>query len=136
MTLSSPDAMIAVYEVRPYWGPELQRQFADTPVVIRECRSLCDLLPSVQGFRFVLLVVDLEPAIEKVLDWLISEFKVDRHRWPIIACGSIETLDLEWSLREAGVTAFLPDVISGESFARLCRKQLGIPVSNAIRIIE
>jgi hypothetical protein len=45
---------------------------------------------------------------------------------PIIACGSASTTELEWRLRETGVTAFLPEVIPGDEFARLCRRQLGL----------
>ena len=59
--------------------------------------------------------------------WLSADVTRQIRRCPIIACGSAATMELEWLLREMGVTAFLPDVIPGSAFARLCRRQLGLP---------
>jgi hypothetical protein len=121
----SPDTIIAVFELRPFWGPELQRQFGHSSIVIRECRAVNDLLPSTDGFEKALIVIDLDSAIENCIKWLGVDVKQHLHQWPIIACGSAATADFEWPLREAGVTAFLPEIISGDAFAKLCRRQLG-----------
>jgi hypothetical protein len=125
MTTHSPESVIAVFEKRPYVGPELQRQFARSSVLVRECRSIGELLPLVADFDSALLVIDFDSAIESCLRWLYANAESNLRRWPIVGCGSAAVADLEWRLREAGVTAFLPDVVSGDRLARLCRKQLG-----------
>jgi len=126
MSANSFDSIVAVFERQPCRGPELQRQFDRTRITVRECRSVSDLLPSISGFESALLVIDFDAAMLDCLNWLGSgEVNRSRH-CPIIACGSADTMDLEWLLREAGITAFLPDVISGDEFARLCRSQLGL----------
>lgn len=126
MSINAPSAVIAVFESRPYWGPELQRQFIQMPVVIRECRTTKDLLPSISGFPSALLVIDLDAGLEDCLAWLGSDLMISADSYPIVACGTDATAELEWLLRDAGVTAFLPDVIPGDDFARLCRRQLGL----------
>lgn len=125
-SLRPPQSIIAVFELRPYWGPELQRQFEHTCIGVRECRSLTDLFPSVADIEPALLVIDLDADVEGCLKWLVSDAGSQTKNYPIIACGSTATLDLEWTIREMGVTAFLPDVIPGDDFARLCRRQLGL----------
>ena len=124
MSIKSPDAVIAVFELHPYWGPELQRQFQSDSVAVIECRSVRDLFPIVEGFSKGLIVIDLDAAIMDCLDWLGNEVAKHPVPVPIIAVGSATTADLEWRLREAGVTAFLPELIAGNEFARLCRRQL------------
>ena len=126
MSVKSQECVIAVFEKRPYWGPELQRQFAQASIVIRECRTVGDLLPAIAGFETALMVMDLDSGLGDCLDWLGTNTVKDGIHCPIIACGSAATANLEWRLREIGVTAFLPDVISGNDFARLCRRQLGL----------
>ena len=124
MSINSPDAVIAVFELQPYWGPELQRQFQSSNIVVTECRSVNDLLPIVEGFSKALIVIDLDAAIADCLSWLGTVVAKHPVRIPIIAIGSVATAELEWRLREAGVTAFLPELIAGPDFARLCRRQL------------
>lgn len=124
MSINSPDAVIAVFELLPYWGPELQRQFQSDNVAVTECRSVGDLFPIVDSFSNPLIVIDLDAAITDCLDWLGTEVAKHPVRVPIIAIGSASTADLEWRLREAGVTAFLPELMAGSDFARLCRRLL------------
>lgn len=126
MITETPDVTIAVLEFRPYWGPELKRQFANTPFGIRECRSVSGVDDVVCDFHPVLLIIDLEIGIEDCLGWLGQRFPADSRRFPIIVCGSPASLEFEWLLRELGVAEFLPDVIPGDQFARLCRWQLGL----------
>ena len=118
--------MIAIFESRPYWGPELQRQFEHTNVTLREFRSVGDLSVSIVGFGTSLIVLDLDAALVDCVKWLGSGNSEQLLRLPIIAIGSSATAELEWLLREAGVTVFLPDMITGEELAKLCRRQLGI----------
>ena len=124
MSINSPDAVIAVFERKPYWGPELQRQFQTDHVTVTECRSVGDLFPIVDGFSKALIVIDLDAAITECLAWLGSEVATHPVRLPIVAIGSAATAELEWQLREAGVTAFLPELLAGSDFARLCRRLL------------
>lgn len=123
------NTVISVFEARPYWGPELQRQFENSTTTIRECRSLSDLIPSTQGFDAALIVIDLESDLENALAWFIENWRESLHTCPLIACGSPSVSDLEWILRETGVTAFLPEVLSGDAFARLCRRHLNLPAN-------
>lgn len=125
-TTKSPDAVIAVFERQPYWGPELQRQFSDASIRVRECRSLSDLPSAVEGFAARLFVIDIQADPPGCLAWLGSLRRDASCDCPIIACGAPDQTELEWILREAGVSAFLCDVIPGDDFARLCRRQLGI----------
>ena len=124
MTTDAHKAAIAVFEKLPYWGPELQRQFEHSVIAVRECRSLCDLLPAVEPFDSALLVIDLAAGLSECLDWLGTDFQKQCHRIPVIALGSPETAELEWIRRDAGVTAFLPQFLAGDDLARLCRRQL------------
>ncbi len=124
MPINSPDAVIAVFELQPYWGPELQRLFQTDNVAVTECRSVDDLFPIVDGFSKALIVVDLDAALVDCLTWLGNNVAKRPVRVPIIAIGSAATAELEWRLREAGVAAFLPELIAGTDFARLCRRLL------------
>ena len=117
--------IIAVFERQPFWGPELQRQFEHGAVDVRECRAVGDLLPGVDSYPSALLVIDFDSGPAACLNWLKDELRVHPKAWPVIACG-IATRELEWVLREAGVTALLPEFVSGEKLARLCRRQLGL----------
>lgn len=126
MITDKPDATIAVFERHPYWGPELKRQFENAPINIRECRSVSDLQHLISAFTPILLVVDLEAGTEDCISWLSSRFGQHSRGIPVVACGSSATSALEWSLRELGVSVFLPEVISGEEFARICRWQIGL----------
>ena len=124
MSINSPDAVIAVFELQPYWGPELQRQFQTDKVAVTECRSVYDLFPIVDSFAKGLIVIDLDVAISDCLAWFGNNVAKHPVRVPIIAIGSAVTADLEWRLREAGVTAFLPELMATSDFARLCRRLL------------
>lgn len=125
MVMTSADIAIVVFEAQPYWGPELLRQFQHTEIAIRECRKVDDLLPAANQLALGLLVVDLSSGLKDCLHWF-NDVSCNRQRWPIIACGSNHTADLEWALRDAGVSAYLPDIVTGTEMAHLCRKLLGL----------
>lgn len=122
--MGNTDSIIAVYEPRPYWGPELQRQFLGSSIAIREYRALNDLIPSIAPFPRAILVIDFHEMLHDCLSWLTANFRNPLLDCPKIACGSKESDDLEWFVRDLGVTAFLPDVIPGDDFAHLCRRLL------------
>ncbi|WP_010588130.1 hypothetical protein [Schlesneria paludicola] len=121
-----PSHIVAVFERQPFWGPELQRQFKQSSVEVRECRVVGDLLPTIEEFPSALIFIDLESGLEECLSWLRSELRVHPHPCPVIACGAATATDLAWVLREAGVTALLAEFVPGEKLARLCRRQLGL----------
>lgn len=123
---SPAETAIIVYETNPFWGPELQRQFFNSPIAICECRAIVDLAQIAEPFRSGLFVVDLAADLAGTIHWLRQTQRTRTNRWPVIAIGSAETLTMEWNLREAGVTAYLPDFVGGDEFAKLCRRQLGL----------
>ncbi len=116
-------ACVAVYEKRPYWGPELQRQFVARNVLVRECRSLSDLVPATNGFTSSLILLDLDSAPADCLAWLSLQFHEPLRR-PVVACASNDLADLEWTVREAGAIGFVGDDAAGRELARLCLRQL------------
>ena len=117
--------VVAIYERSPFWGPELQRQFQDSLILVRECRVFADLVSAVAGFESALIVVQLDAEVMECLQWLEGVGVRQRQTIPIVVCGSSATRELEWQLREVGVTAFLPTPPTGEDFARLCLRLLG-----------
>jgi hypothetical protein len=123
VSLNPPEIVIAVFELVPYWVPELQRQFHQTNVTIRGCCQARDLFPAVADAPSAVLVIDLATSLTEIVVWLRTEVTRCRVRIPMIALGSAATAELEWLLRDAGVTAFLPDPTTGAELARLCRRQ-------------
>lgn len=121
--VSNPFAIV-VFEKQPYWGPELQRQFQHSDVLVRECRSIRDLLAGAGALDKTLFVIDLEADLEQTLEWFGTGLAICHVSIPIIALGSKAHGELEWVLREAGVSAFLPEFVTGEHLARLCRRML------------
>jgi hypothetical protein len=124
VSIDSHKAVIAVFENQPYWGPELQRQFLQSGIIVSECRSIRNLIPAIEAFPSALFVIDLDSDLADFVNWLGNDFVQHSVRVPIIALGSAATAELEWRLREAGVTAFLPEFVPGQELARLCRRML------------
>ena len=105
---------VAVFEQRPWWAPELQRQFGDAPVTVRGCRSAADALHAdVAVLQFDPAPADVLPALGR-----IAASGVDRG---VIIVASPEWLDLEWTLRELGVDAIVDEQIGGADLAALLR---------------
>ncbi|MEK6259363.1 MAG: hypothetical protein AABP62_12170 [Planctomycetota bacterium] len=121
--MTQPTACIAVFEKRPFWGPELQRQLVARNVLIRECRALGDLIPATNDFAAALILLDIDSAPVDCLAWLSLQFREPLRR-PVIACASTDLADLEWTVREAGAIGFVGDDASGRELARLCWRQL------------
>jgi hypothetical protein len=113
----SPIGSVAVFEERPWWAPELQRQFRDEPVAVRGCRSAADAL------RADVVVLQLGAAPADVLHSLARQMTAGSDRGVIIVAES-GLSDLEWGVRELGADAFVGEQIAGEDLARLCRRLL------------
>lgn len=121
--MTQPAACVAVFEKRPYWGPELQRQFVARNVLVRECRTLNDLVPAANDFAAAVILLDMDSAPVECLSWLGLQLRESLRR-PVIACASTDLADLEWTVRETGAIAFVGDEASGGELARLCLRQL------------
>lgn len=118
-----PTRCVAVFERRPFWGPELQRQLAEQQVEVRECRSVQDLDTATKDVASAVVLLDLESAPAECLGWLGRQIR-EPHARSVIACVSADLADLEWTVREAGAVAFVSDEVTGAELARLCLRQL------------
>ena len=121
--MTQPTACVAVFEKRPYWGPELQRQFVARDVVVRECRSLGDLILATNAYSAAMILLDMDSAPVDCLTWLGLQFREPQRR-PVVVCASTDLADLEWTVREAGAITFVNETASGGELARLCLRQL------------
>ena len=114
-----------VFESRPRWEPELQRQFRNESVRVRGCRTLSEL----SAFAFPpiaeVLVLDLPEDLAECLQWLSKLVAPPTVPSVIVLCSS-EAADLEWTLRDVGVREVLSGDLSGEQLARTCRRQFAI----------
>jgi DNA-binding NtrC family response regulator len=120
-TGAAAEATIVVFEKRPRWAPELERQFLDQGVRVRACRMTADILPRLARSRSV-AVLDLEAGAADCLQFLGRV--VGRTPFvPAIVIGSARTAELEWPTRELGAVDFVFDSVSGEELAALCRRQ-------------
>lgn len=104
----------------------MQRQLVARNVLVRECRSLSDLIPATNDFASALILLDIGSAPVDCLAWLSLQFREPLRR-PVIACASTDLADLEWTLREAGAIGFVSDDASGGELSRLCLRQLRLP---------
>ena len=121
---------VFVFETKPRWTPELQRQFNDEDIRVRNCPSTSELVTLLESCT---VSGDTTPAFVVVLDFaagaaeclqFLGRLISRAGPWPIIVIGSSRTAELEWSVRELGALEFVVDYISGEDLARLCRRQL------------
>jgi hypothetical protein len=112
-----PLASVAVFERRPWWTPELQRQFRDEPVAVRGCRSAADAL------RADVAVLQLGAAPADVLHSIARRMTAGCVQGVVVVTKS-ELSDLEWGVRELGADAFVGEQVAGEDLARLCRRLL------------
>lgn len=118
--MSHTQKCITVYERKPLWVPELQRQFLHDPVQVRQENSPQEalLLHGKDQNGLVILQLEAAPADCLRLLWNRMEAKL---QIPVIVIHSQEFASLEWSVRELGVSEFLTDTVSGERLARIIR---------------
>jgi hypothetical protein len=121
--IAQPTACVAVFEKRPFWGPELQRRLATRRVLVRECRTTGDLIPATSGYGAAVILLDVTSAPTDCLTWLGWQFREPQRR-PVIAAAASELVELEWTLREVGAIAFVDESTPGCDIARLCLRQL------------
>jgi DNA-binding response OmpR family regulator len=111
-----------VFEKRPRWGPELQRQFENEGVRVIECRSLADVAERTTGVRHGVVLLDLAFKTAECLRFLGRRLN-DGTALPVFVVGSNRLAGLEWSVRDLGATAFFAHTIPGHQMADLCRRQ-------------
>lgn len=113
---------IVIFERRPRWGPELQRQLAGEEIRVRWCTELSEVerRTADTGTNVVVLHFDETPG--ECLQWIEHAGRSPRPV-PVICIGSEQTSDLEWIARELGGLQFYPEFVSGREIAALCRRQ-------------
>lgn len=123
---NSTEAVIAVLELKPRWAPELQRQFLQSSVEVRECRTVKDLLRELDGIPTGLRIVDLDPFVEELVNAFTTRKFSQLTQLPTIGIASPSLDHLEWILRDAGLSEFLPNTVTGDELNRICRRQLAL----------
>ena len=114
---------IVVLEARPFWTPELQRQFDGEPVVVRGCRNWSELQERSRDATAAVMLLELEGLAAECLSGLTRRLELAA-REPVIVISSPRFAELEWVLREAGVSSVFPDLPTGADVARCCRRWL------------
>ncbi len=114
-------ASVVVVERRPRWAPELRRQFSADEIPVRAARSFDDGLArtTFDGLLVVDLAVDLEACLEH-----LGRQRGCANAIHVIALVDDRTAELEWTLRELGAKAVLPNTTTGERLASVCRRRL------------
>lgn len=111
-----------VFERRPHWAPELERQFANETIRIVECRSLSDVAERSAGVARGVILLDLSFKTAECLRFLGRRLGHEA-ALPIFVVVSNKMAELEWSVRDLGATAFFAKTIPGHEMAGLCRRQ-------------
>ncbi|MCA9072825.1 MAG: hypothetical protein KDA84_28070 [Planctomycetaceae bacterium] len=113
---------ILIFERRPRWVPELERQFLGQEFRIRGCATLQDLETRLTFNPGGLCLVELDAAPGEGL--LFLGRLMARARSPKIIVVATQTFhELEWVIRELGVITFLEEPIPGDDMAAWCRRQ-------------
>lgn len=127
--MSNLEQRIVVFESRPRWEPELQRQFQGEPIRVSGCRTWSELSSMVfpnsplatKTARLAnLVVIDLPNEAADGLQWLSRISSPMRTSAVVVLC-SVEAADLEWSLRDAGVEQVFVGELTSDRLARSCR---------------
>ena len=112
---------IAVFEARPRWAPELDRQFLDEDVQIRAVRRTRELLDAIEPGAAGLLVLDLEADPAACLVFL-GRMHALGTGIPALVVVDREAGDLEWAVRELGATSVVDEYVPGHVLAATCRR--------------
>jgi DNA-binding response OmpR family regulator len=115
-------ATAVVFEKRPRWGPELERQFESENVRVVECRSLADVVERSNPVKRGVILLDLGFKTVDCLRFLGRHLN-DGAALPVFVIGSTRLAALEWSVRDLGAAAFFAKTIPGHEMAELCRRQ-------------
>jgi DNA-binding NtrC family response regulator len=116
---------VIVFEKRPRWAPELQRQFVTEDVRVIACRSVRDVEERAAAVARGMVLLDASPAPADCLQFL-KRGLLDPDALPVIIVASKALAEREWLFRELGAIAFFARTISGHEMASLCRKQWAV----------
>ncbi len=108
-----------VYEKRPRWESELKRELAGKGLHVRPCRSPADVLELAARMPGCVLVIDLACGPADGLQ-LLGQLVGRRIEARAVLISQPGLADLEWPARELGVSAILPETVSGTDLAGLC----------------
>jgi hypothetical protein len=117
----APPATI-VLEKRSRWAPELERQFVNENVRVIGCRSFHDVMAHSVDTACGAILIDLAADPVESLRFLARR-AAETSRLPVLVIGSEQTAELEWPLRDLGVTAFFARRVAAHEVAALCRRQ-------------
>ena len=119
---------LIVFEEKPWWIPELQRQFLNEDVRIRSCnrlQNLPEMLSTDSTFPLsqpvVILHLDDQPA--NCLQFLGQYASRPTWECPILVIASAAYQELELTIRELGATEFLLKPLAGDRLGNWCRRQ-------------
>jgi DNA-binding NtrC family response regulator len=116
---------LLIFERRPRWVPEMERQFLGQNVRVRGCRSVKDLLDRFHSSPKCLAILDLEADPEGCLNSL-ARLMAHSPLPTILVVASERYRDLEWPVRELGATAFLEEPLTGDKMAEWCLRQFRV----------
>ena len=122
---------VIVFEKRPRWAPELQRQFLTEDVPVIACRSVRDVEERAASVARGLVLLDASPAPADCLQFL-KRGLLDPYVLPVIIVASKALAVREWLFRELGAIAFFSGTISGHEMASLCRKQWALSKAGGV----
>jgi len=120
---------ILIHERRPRWVPELERQFYGLEVRVRACATIKDLEERLSLAPRAVCLLELEAGPPDCLETL-RRLNTRRPSPTIIVTAASLFRELEWSVRELGVLAFLEEPIAPDEMAAWCRRQFQINQSS------
>jgi len=125
--MNSTTPTVFVFERTAYWTPELQRQFANEMIRVRQCvwgQDLQELvLAAFQANVPQVVVWDTTDSAAQCLQFLANKQK-RQLEVPVLVFATAEAAELEWVLRDAGATDVFVEIVTGEKLAALCRRLL------------
>jgi DNA-binding response OmpR family regulator len=114
-----------VFEKKPRWAPELQRQFSTEKVRVVACRSVRDVEERLAGVSYGAVLLDASVATADCLQFLRRGLS-DPAALPVVIVGSERVADLEWLFLELGAVVFFSKKTPGHEMAALCRRQWSV----------
>jgi DNA-binding NtrC family response regulator len=120
--IPSTTPVVIVFEKRPRWAPELQRQFLNELVRVIACRSVRDVEERLAGVARGAVLLDASAAPAECVQFLKNGL-LNPEALPVIVVATAQLAEREWSFRELGAIAFLSGRNSGHAMASLCRRQ-------------
>jgi hypothetical protein len=110
---------IAVWEPRPWWGPQLQHQFARDDVAVRECRQRQDVI----GVAAEVVVVAATVAAAETFEGVAEACQTTPGVFVVVVVSDA-LRPAEWRLRDLGADVVVGEDVGAETLAAICRRAL------------